>query len=145
MDEASRCHKLAYIAYGRLLAQGTVAEVIASQNLTTFALTGPDPAVLSEKLQRQPGVEQTAAFGDTIHVTGKDGALLEKTLREATGGTGASVEPVDTGLEDVFIHLMQRATDNWGGDGQRGERTPAAGKRGDGSDGGSKTGSKDAG
>ena len=115
MDEASRCHKLAYIAYGRLLAQGTVAEVIASQNLTTFALTGPDPAALSEKLQGQPGVEQTVAFGDTIHVTGKDRALLEQTLSEATRGTGASFAPADTGLEDVFIHLMKQATDNWGG------------------------------
>ncbi len=116
MDEASRCHKLAYIAYGRLLAQGTVAEVIASQNLTTFALTGPDLAALSERLQGQPGVEQTVAFGDTIHVTGKDGALLERTLCVATAGTGVSLTPVDTGLEDVFIHLMQRATDNWGSD-----------------------------
>ena len=90
--------------------------MIASQNLTTFALTGPDLAQLSEKLQGQPGVEQTVAFGDTIHVTGKDGELLERTLREATRGTGATFAPVDTGLEDVFIHLMQRATDNWGSD-----------------------------
>jgi ABC-2 type transport system ATP-binding protein len=117
MDEASRCHKLAYIAYGRLLAQGTVSEVIASQNLTTFALNGGDTAAFSEKLQGQPGVEQIAAFGDTLHVTGKDGTLLETTLREATQGTDASFALVDTGLEDVFIHLMQRATDNWGGDG----------------------------
>src|SRR5262249_14486189 len=111
------CHKLAYIAYGRLLAQGTVDEVIASQGLTTFAVSGPDLAGLSEKLQGRPGVDQTAAFGDTIHVTGKDGALLEKTLREATEEPGVSFERVDTGLEDVFIHLMQRATDNWGGNG----------------------------
>ncbi len=92
--------------------------MIASQNLTTFALTGPDLAALSEKLQGQPGVEQTAAFGDTVHVTGKDGALLEKTLREADARHGrVSSRRVDTGLEDVFIHLMQQATDNWGGDG----------------------------
>ena len=119
MDEASRCHKLAYIAYGRLLAQGTVAEVIAGQGLTTFAMVGPDLAGLSEKLQGQPGVEQTAAFGDMVHVTGKNAALLESTLREALRGTGARFTPVVTGLEDVFIHLMQRATDNWGNDGEK--------------------------
>ncbi len=123
MDEASRCHKLAYIAYGRLLAQGSVDEVIASQGLTTFALTGPDLASLSEKLHGKPGVEQTAAFGDTIHVTGKDGALLEKTLREATKDSGVTLARVDTGLEDVFIHLMRQATDNWGGDA---DKAPAA-------------------
>jgi ABC-2 type transport system ATP-binding protein len=116
MDEASRCHKLAYIAYGRLLAQGTAAEVIASQNLITFALTGPDLAALSEKVKGQPGVDQTVAFGDTIHVTGKDPALLERMLSEATRGTGATFAPIETGLEDVFIHLMQGATDNWGSD-----------------------------
>ena len=121
MDEASRCHKLAYIAYGRLLAEGTVDEVIASQGLTTFAMTGPDLARLSETLQGKPGVEQTAAFGDTVHVTGKDGALLERTLQEVTRSTGAKFAPVDTGLEDVFIHLMQRATDNWGGDDAKSE------------------------
>ena len=124
MDEASRCHKLAYIAYGRLLAQGTVAEVIASQGLTTFAMIGTDLASLSEKLQGKPGVEQTAAFGDTVHVTGKDGVVLEKTLREVTQGTGSRFTPVETGLEDVFIHLMQRATDNWGGDARKPEAKP---------------------
>ena len=48
MDEAERCHKLAYIAYGRLLAQGTAAEVIAAQNLTTYAVPGPDLAALAQ-------------------------------------------------------------------------------------------------
>jgi ABC-2 type transport system ATP-binding protein len=117
MDEASRCHKLAYIAYGRLLAQGTVAEVIEAQGLTTFAATGGDLASFSQSLQGKPGVEQTAAFGDMVHVTGKDGAMLERTLAEAVRGTGVTYAPVDTGLEDVFIHLMQRATDNWGSEG----------------------------
>ena len=124
MDEASRCHKLAYIAYGRLLAQGTVAEVIASQGLTTFAVTGDDLASLSQALQGRPGVEQTVAFGDTIHVTGKDGALLERTLAEAVRGTGATYARVDTGLEDVFIHLMKQATDNWGADAEAGNAKP---------------------
>ena len=40
MDEAERCHKLAYIAYGKLLAQGTANEVIASQNLATWSIHG---------------------------------------------------------------------------------------------------------
>jgi ABC-2 type transport system ATP-binding protein len=124
MDEASRCHKLAYIAYGRLLVQGTVAEVIASQGLTTFAVTGDGLASLSQALQGRPGVEQTVAFGDTIHATGKDSALLERTLADAVRGTGATYARVDTGLEDVFIHLMQQATDNWGADAHAGRAKP---------------------
>ena len=114
MDEAERCHKLAYIAYGRLLAQGTAAEVVASQRLTTFAVFGGDLQSLSETLQGLPGVEQTAAFGDTLHVTGTDAAALERTLEQAIAGTAHRIERVDTGLEDVFIHLMQQASDNFG-------------------------------
>ena len=113
MDEAERCHKLAYIAYGRLLAQGTADEVVAGQSLTTFAIHGDNLAPLSDALQGKPGVEQTAAFGDTLHVTGTDAAALEQTLREATAGTSYRLERIETGLEDVFIHLMQRATDNF--------------------------------
>ena len=44
MDEAERCHKLAYIAYGRLMAQGTAEEIIAGQKLTTWEVTGGDLA-----------------------------------------------------------------------------------------------------
>ena len=115
MDEAERCHKLAYIAYGRLLAQGTVSEVIAAQGLTTYAVRGPDLTGLSARLQRMPGVQQTVAFGETMHVTGEDAALLARSLSEATAGGAYAFEPIPTGLEDVFIHLMQGAADNWGG------------------------------
>ena len=113
MDEAERCHKLAYIAYGRLLVQGTAREVIAAQDLTTFAVRGPDLNAFAERLRAMPGVEQTVAFGETVHVTGRDPALLEQSLREATASGGYTIERIDTGLEDVFIHLMQGATDNF--------------------------------
>jgi len=114
MDEAERCHKLAYIAYGRLLVQGTANEVIAAQGLTTFSVRGPDLNTLAEKLRTMPGVTQTVAFGETVHVTGKDAALLERTLRDACAGGAYDIERIPTGLEDVFIHLMQGASDNFG-------------------------------
>ena len=116
MDEAERCHKLAYIAYGRLLVQGTAQEVVAAQGLTTFGVRGPDLNDLVERLRSMPGVEQTVAFGETVHVTGKDAALVERSLREACGAGGYTIEKIPTGLEDVFIHLMQGATDNFGDD-----------------------------
>jgi ABC-2 type transport system ATP-binding protein len=46
-------------------------------------------------------------------VTGRDAAVLERSLRDATRDGGYQLQPIDTGLEDVFIHLMQGATDNW--------------------------------
>jgi ABC-2 type transport system ATP-binding protein len=114
MDEAERCHKLAYIAYGRLLAQGTAAEVVAAQGLVTYEVKGPDLIAVADRLRGMPGVEQTVAFGDTLHATGTDAALLEKSLHEVAGSAGLSVQHIDTSLEDVFIHLMKGAADNWG-------------------------------
>jgi len=114
MDEAERCHKLAYIAYGELLAQGTAADVIASQKLSTWAVTGGNLVDLGRKLEGQPGVDQTVAFGSVLHVTGADAAALETTLRGLARESGVRVEPIDTGLEDVFIHLMGGAADNYG-------------------------------
>ena len=114
MDEAERCHKLAYIAYGELLAQGTAGDVTAAQGLSTWAVHGVDLGPLAAALRNRPGVEQTALFGATLHASGRDGAALERTLREATAGTACRLERTDTGLEDVFIHLMAHAVDRTG-------------------------------
>ncbi|SMC27437.1 ABC-2 type transport system ATP-binding protein [Andreprevotia lacus DSM 23236] len=113
MDEAERCHKLAYIAYGRLLAQGTADEVIASQSLATWAVAGTRLAELSQLLHGQPGVAQTVVFGGALHVSGPDGALLEATLRRITAGQPVTLTQVATGLEDVFIYLMNQSADNY--------------------------------
>ena len=113
MDEAERCHKLAYIAYGRLMAQGTADEIIAGQSLATWAVYGEDLAAIAARLQGEAGVEQIAAFGSALHVTSRDAAALEAALRRVTAGTSCRIEPAATGLEDVFIHLMNRSTDNY--------------------------------
>jgi ABC-2 type transport system ATP-binding protein len=115
MDEAERCHKLAYIAYGRLMAQGTAAEIVAAQGLATWTVVGGNLAQIGETLRDQPGVEQTAVFGSALHVTGRDASLLEATLRRVTAGSNAVIQRADVGLEDVFIHLMARSQDNFGG------------------------------
>ena len=114
MDEAERCHKLAYIAFGRLMAQGTAHEIISSQRLTTWAVLGDDLSAIDAKLHGKPGVDQIAAFGTALHVTGSDATALETTLRQATAGSAWRIEPAETGLEDVFIHLMNTASDNYG-------------------------------
>jgi len=114
MDEAERCHKLAYIAYGRLMAQGTAQEIIAAQGLTTWAVSGGDLTAVAARLHGDAAVDQVAAFGAALHVTGRDAAALEAALQRATAGTAARIAPEATGLEDVFIHLMARSTDNYG-------------------------------
>jgi len=115
MDEASRCHKLAYIAYGKLLAQGTASEVIAQQNLSSWAIYGTGLIQLQDALRGQPGVDQTVIFGDGLHVSGVDAAALERTIKAAAAARNLRAEPIDTGLEDVFIYMMSLSADNFGG------------------------------
>jgi ABC-2 type transport system ATP-binding protein len=114
MDEAERCHKLAYIAYGKLIAQGTAKEVIASQDLATWAIHGDHLSELSEQLRKMPGVDQTVVFGSALHASGKDHAALETAIKHATAGKELRIEPIETGLEDVFIYMMSQSSDNYG-------------------------------
>jgi len=114
MDEAERCHKLAYIAYGKLLAQGTAKQIIESQNLATWTIYGEHLSKLTEQLRKTPGVDQTVVFGSALHVSGSDHAALEAAVKQATEGTALRVERLETGLEDVFISLMAHSTDNYG-------------------------------
>ncbi|MEA3105386.1 ABC transporter ATP-binding protein [Caballeronia mineralivorans] len=114
MDEAERCHKLAYIAYGKLLAQGTAKQIIESQNLATWTIYGEHLSKLTEQLRNSPGVDQTVVFGSALHVSGSDHAALEAAVKQATEGTALRAERIETGLEDVFISLMAHSTDNYG-------------------------------
>jgi ABC-2 type transport system ATP-binding protein len=114
MDEAERCHKLAYISYVRLLAQGTAVDIVAGQRLTTWVIHGDNLAQLSQELRGQPGVEQTVAFGTALHVSGRDAATLEHTLRTLAESRGLGLTHQDTSLEDVFIYLMSQSADNYG-------------------------------
>ena len=113
MDEAERCTRLGYIAYGRILASGTVDEVIAQQNLTTWAVSGPQLAALAAKLREMPGVAQVTPFGNTLHVTGADAAKLDETVASFSKNPGYHWMKTETGLEDVFINLMNQAEDNF--------------------------------
>jgi ABC-2 type transport system ATP-binding protein len=115
MDEAERCHKLAYISHGALLAQGTAQEIVAAQKLFTWMIKGEiaDESLtrLSSLLDGKPGILQTAAFGNALHVTGRDSDVLEKTLRETMAGLPYEMAPTETGLEEVFIHLMRTSAE----------------------------------
>ena len=112
MDEAERCHRLAYIAYGRMLARGTLPEVLAAVNLTTWTVSGPQLRELAAKLRGRPGVEQVVAFGNMLHVSGRDDAQLEATIAGLRDGSQEWTR-IRSGLEDVFISLMAEAKDNF--------------------------------
>jgi ABC-2 type transport system ATP-binding protein len=109
MDEAERCHKLGYILEGRLLAQGTAHEIIESQSLYAWSVTGKDLPELEKRLRELPEVEQVAAFGTALHVTGTDREALKRALQPLMSEPGRNWQETAPGLEDVFIHLMRSA------------------------------------
>ena len=113
MDEAERCHRINYISYGRLIASGTVNEVVTSSGLNTFIVHGRNLEKIGRRLIGQPGVEQVAPFGATLHVVGSDEFLLARTLKPLESEPGVRVAKGETSLEDVFIKLMGHSKDNF--------------------------------
>jgi ABC-2 type transport system ATP-binding protein len=116
MDEAERCHEIAYIAYGELLARGTVEEVIEQSHLTTYivsAATSEDLAKITDELTGKPGVDMVAPFGVSLHVSGRDAAVLESAIAPYRDRAGLQWKRSEPSLEDVFIDLMGKARDNF--------------------------------
>jgi ABC-2 type transport system ATP-binding protein len=112
MDEAERCHRISYISYGKLLATGTVEEVVRNAGLTTFIIDGRKLNEVADMLEGRPGVEQVAPFGATLHVVGSDAKVLEASLADIKKRKDVTVEPGETSLEDVFIQFMAGSKDN---------------------------------
>jgi ABC-2 type transport system ATP-binding protein len=112
MDEAERCHELAYISYGRLLAQGTGAELIARSGLATCEISGAGLPGLAKALRADPRIKTVASFGTTLHVGAANWENLDAALAAHSDGD-MSVKKVDANLEDVFIALMLGAKDNY--------------------------------
>jgi ABC-2 type transport system ATP-binding protein len=116
MDEAERCHEIAYIAFGEVLTRGTVHDVIANSHLTTYTVNTADAehlASLSNELKQRPGVDMVAPFGTSLHVSGRDEPALEAALAPYREQRGLDWERSAPSLEDVFIDLMAHAKDNF--------------------------------
>jgi ABC-2 type transport system ATP-binding protein len=106
MDEAERCDRIVYINLGKIIAQGTVPDVVKQSGLITFLVEGRDVRHLLSRLEGQPGVEHVAFFGAVLHVSGHDRGALERALAPLRGIEGYEIREAAPSLEDVFIHLQ---------------------------------------
>jgi ABC-2 type transport system ATP-binding protein len=112
MDEAERCHDIAYIAYGELIARGTAEDILASTHLATWEGEGPGIDRLSSEIAALPGVETAAPFGVTLHVSGTNEEQLAAALAPYRREPFVWRKTAPT-LEDAFIHLMSKSEDNF--------------------------------
>jgi ABC-2 type transport system ATP-binding protein len=113
MDEAERCHEIAYIAYGELLTHGTVDEVVQGSHLVTYSVAGEELMTLSHALENAAGVDTVAPFGASLHVSGRDRAALETAIAPYRNDPKLRWTVIEPSLEDVFIGLMNKAKDNF--------------------------------
>ena len=113
MDEAERCHEIAYIAYGDLLVHGTVDEVVARSGLTTYTVSGEGAGRLASALADAPGVEMVTPFGNSLHISSRDKAALEVAIAPHRSDPALHWAISTPSLEDVFIELMTHARDNF--------------------------------
>ncbi|MGH8751785.1 MAG: ABC transporter ATP-binding protein [Burkholderiales bacterium] len=113
MDEAERCHELAYIAYGKLLIQGSAKEVVQHSHLSTWAVEGEDLNTLAAALKSRFGVDMVVPFGVTLHVSGGDARKLQEAIAPFRADARWRWAPAEPGLEDVFIKMMSDARDNF--------------------------------
>jgi len=109
MDEAERCNVIAYLDMGRMLARGSVAEIIRGTGLATWHVDATDPGAFAATLRQLPGVSMVATFGNTLHVSGPDSAALAQAIAPYRYQPGLHWSESSPTLEDAFISLMERS------------------------------------
>jgi len=114
MDEAERCHRLAYLAYGDLLAKGTIQEVVAAAGISTLVISGPKLGELAAALRHDGKAPQVVVFGGSLHLTGPDPAALNEAAAPYRNWPDLVWSQAAAGIEDVFIYLTEKqAKDNY--------------------------------
>ena len=109
MDEAERCTRLAYLAYGDLMITGTVADVINATHLNTWKIEGDVTTGLLQDVKQLEGVNQAVFFGRCIHVSGLDETKIEAGLQALSAHASISWHPIEPTLEDAFIRLVEQS------------------------------------
>lgn len=114
MDEAERCHRLAILDTGNLVADGTPAELTEKLKGRTFLVRASSPRDAKDALADQPGVLSVAQIGNELRVLMRESGGSADALRSHLGGQQAEVESVPPNLEDVFVVATRKRPNEQG-------------------------------
>ncbi len=109
MDEAERCHRLAFIFRGSVLDIGTPEEVVVRRHLRGAELETKQAYKAAERLRTHPAVDEVAHYGNVLRLTTREGADPATVVREALGDEVevSSIRPVRVNVEDAFVSMVR--------------------------------------
>jgi ABC-type multidrug transport system ATPase subunit len=115
MDEAERCNHVAYIHYGKIIADGTPSSLrelpeVQPHGTLRVEITTPEVTRALRYARQIPGIRSATIFGQSIHALIEDTfdlhELRERLLKE--GIAVAEIRPLAASLEDVFVELTNK-------------------------------------
>jgi ABC-type multidrug transport system ATPase subunit len=115
MDEAERCNHVAYIYFGKIIADGTPSSLrelpeVQPHGTLRVEITTPEVTRALRFARQLPGIRSATIFGQSIHALIEDTFdlhdLRERLLKE--GIAVAEIRPLAASLEDVFVELTNK-------------------------------------
>jgi ABC-2 type transport system ATP-binding protein len=109
MDEAERCHRLAFIFRGSVLDVGTPEAIVARRRLRGVELESDHAVEAAEALRRDPAVDEVAHYGNVLRLVTRDdtepAAVIERVLKGHLAPR--VVRPTRVGVEDAFVSMVR--------------------------------------
>lgn len=110
MDEAERCHRLAFIFRGQLLDVGTPEQIVERRRLRAVEIEVDQTVAAARALRERAEVDEVEHYGQTLRVATRDGVDPEQLVRQTLARTSIvirSARPMRVGVEDAFVSMVR--------------------------------------
>jgi ABC-2 type transport system ATP-binding protein len=107
MDEAERCHRLAFIFRGSVLDVGTPEQIVERRQLRVAELQVDDAPKAALALRSLPEVDEVAHYGHTMRLATLRGRDPEELARQVLGSSLRSTRPARATVEDAFVSMVR--------------------------------------
>jgi ABC-2 type transport system ATP-binding protein len=109
MDEAERCHRLAFIFRGTVLDVGTPEAIVERRHLRGVELESDHAQAAAERLRSDPAVDEVAHYGNVLRLVTRDDTEPALVIARTLTGELAprAVRPVRVGVEDAFVSMVR--------------------------------------